>query len=42
MRKIELNKRQEQIVEIVKANGPITGEQIAEHLKLTRATLRPD
>jgi DeoR family transcriptional regulator, catabolite repression regulator len=39
---IELNKRQEQIVEIVKANGPITGEQIAEQLNLTRATLRPD
>lgn len=42
MRKIELNKRQEQIVEIVKANGPITGEQIADQLNLTRATLRPD
>ena len=42
MRKIELNKRQEQIVEIVKGNGPITGEQIAEQLNLTRATLRPD
>ncbi|WP_226526407.1 helix-turn-helix transcriptional regulator [Metabacillus niabensis] len=42
MRKIELNKRQEQIVEIVKENGPITGEQIAEQLNLTRATLRPD
>jgi CBS domain-containing protein len=40
--KIELNKRQEQIVEIVKENGPITGEQIADHLHLTRATLRPD
>ncbi|PKG21793.1 MULTISPECIES: helix-turn-helix transcriptional regulator [Niallia] len=39
---MELNKRQEQIVEIVKANGPITGEQIAEKLHLTRATLRPD
>ncbi|WP_307150864.1 helix-turn-helix transcriptional regulator [Robertmurraya andreesenii] len=39
---IELNKRQEQILEIVKENGPITGEQIAERLKLTRATLRPD
>ncbi|MCM3161818.1 helix-turn-helix transcriptional regulator [Metabacillus litoralis] len=39
---IELNKRQEQIVEIVKANGPITGEQIADQLNLTRATLRPD
>ncbi|WP_449620621.1 helix-turn-helix transcriptional regulator [Robertmurraya sp. Marseille-Q9965] len=39
---IELNKRQEQILEIVKENGPITGEQIAERLNLTRATLRPD
>lgn len=39
---IELNKRQEQILEIVKNNGPITGEQIAERLNLTRATLRPD
>ncbi|MCM3566582.1 helix-turn-helix transcriptional regulator [Neobacillus mesonae] len=42
MRTIELTKRQEQILEIVKGNGPITGEQIAEHLNLTRATLRPD
>ncbi|MDQ0156347.1 CBS domain-containing protein/biotin operon repressor [Robertmurraya andreesenii] len=42
MSTIELNKRQEQILEIVKENGPITGEQIAERLKLTRATLRPD
>ncbi len=39
---IELNKRQEQIVQIVKDNGPITGEAIADRLKLTRATLRPD
>jgi CBS domain-containing protein len=39
---IELNKRQEEILEIVKGNGPITGEQIAERLSLTRATLRPD
>ncbi len=29
-------------MEIVKGNGPITGEQIAESLHLTRATLRPD
>ncbi len=29
-------------MEIVKENGPITGEQIAESLHLTRATLRPD
>jgi DeoR family transcriptional regulator, catabolite repression regulator len=39
---IELNKRQEIILEIVKENGPITGEQIADQLNLTRATLRPD
>ena len=42
MSPIELNKRQEEILEIVKENGPITGEQIAERLSLTRATLRPD
>lgn len=42
VREIELSKRQEQILEIVKENGPITGEQIAEKLNLTRATLRPD
>lgn len=29
-------------MEIVKENGPITGEHIAEKLNLTRATLRPD
>ncbi|WP_071395802.1 helix-turn-helix transcriptional regulator [Bacillus tuaregi] len=39
---MELNKRQEQILEIVKENGPITGENIADQLNLTRATLRPD
>ncbi|MFP7471917.1 helix-turn-helix transcriptional regulator [Niallia taxi] len=39
---MKLNRRQQQIVEIVKENGPITGEQIAESLHLTRATLRPD
>jgi DeoR family transcriptional regulator, catabolite repression regulator len=42
VRTIELTKRQDRIIEIVKANGPITGEQIAEQLNLTRATLRPD
>jgi DeoR family transcriptional regulator, catabolite repression regulator len=42
VRTIELNKRQEHILEIVKDNGPITGEQIADRLHLTRATLRPD
>ncbi|RIW37575.1 transcriptional regulator [Bacillus salacetis] len=40
--KMELNNRQEHILQIVKDNGPITGEQIAERLNLTRATLRPD
>ncbi|MDR9793332.1 MAG: transcriptional regulator [Bacillaceae bacterium] len=42
MRTIELNKRQEQILQIVKEHGPITGEHIADRLNLTRATLRPD
>nr|WP_211171195.1 helix-turn-helix transcriptional regulator [Bacillus sp. DNRA2] len=42
VRTIELNNRQEQILQIVKENGPITGENIAERLNLTRATLRPD
>ncbi|MED4645863.1 transcriptional regulator CcpN [Bacillus inaquosorum] len=42
MSTIELNKRQELILQIVKENGPITGEHIAEKLNLTRATLRPD
>ena len=42
MSPIELNKRQNEILDIVKGNGPITGEQIAERLKLTRSTLRPD
>ncbi|MBN8236664.1 helix-turn-helix transcriptional regulator [Halobacillus kuroshimensis] len=39
---MELSNRQEQIIQIVKDNGPITGENIAERLELTRATLRPD
>lgn len=34
--------RQRKILEIVQEEGPITGEQIAERLNLTRATLRPD
>jgi len=40
--KVELSERQEKIIQIVKDNGPITGEKIAAHLHLTRATLRPD
>lgn len=39
---MELTKRQEEIVRIVKEAGPITSENIAERLSLTRATLRPD
>jgi len=39
---IKLSKRQDEILEIVKHNGPITGKQIAEKLSLSRAALRPD
>lgn len=39
---IELTRRQNDIIEIVKKNQPITSEQIAEHLDLTRGTLRTD
>ena len=39
---MELTERQARIVEIVKESSPITGEQIAAKLDLTRATLRPD
>lgn len=42
MKTIELSNRQEQIIQIVKEEGPITGEKIADKLNLTRATLRPD
>lgn len=39
---IQFNTRQKKIIEIVKKNEPITSENIAEFLNLTRATLRPD
>jgi len=39
---MQLNERQEKIVQIVKERGPITGERVAEKLNLTRASLRPD
>ena len=39
---IELTGRQEQIIQIVKNNSPITGEHIAALLNVRRATLRPD
>ncbi|NLM52957.1 MAG: helix-turn-helix transcriptional regulator [Firmicutes bacterium] len=38
---MELNERQKEILEIVKANGPISGEEIAARLNLSRAALRP-
>lgn len=39
---IQLTERQEKIIDIVKSNQPITGENIAKQLSLTRATIRPD
>lgn len=42
MRAIELSPRQQQIVELAKEHGPITGEELAGHLNVTRAALRPD
>ncbi|MFJ5716932.1 helix-turn-helix transcriptional regulator [Neobacillus sp. NPDC093127] len=39
---IKLTERQDKILQIVKKNGPITGQEIAEKLSLTRAALRPD
>ncbi|QVK19556.1 helix-turn-helix transcriptional regulator [Mycoplasmatota bacterium] len=39
---MQLNNRLKQIVEIVRKDQPITGEQIASKLSVTRATLRPD
>ncbi|MDO5708398.1 MAG: helix-turn-helix transcriptional regulator [Andreesenia angusta] len=42
MEKIKFTNRQKSIMKIVKENPPITGEEIAKKLNLTRATLRPD
>lgn len=39
---IKLTKRQDEILQIVKKNGPITGKEIAERLSVSRAALRPD
>ncbi|QCX32398.1 helix-turn-helix transcriptional regulator [Caloramator sp. E03] len=39
---IKLTKRQEEIIELVKKNQPITSEKIAKLLNVTRAALRPD
>ncbi len=39
---IQFSERQEKIIDIVKANQPITSEEIAKQLNFTRATIRPD
>ncbi len=39
---IELTNRQKEIIEIVKKNQPITSDQIAEKMNMTRSTLRTD
>lgn len=39
---IQFNKRQRKIIDIVKENQPITGEDIASKLNLTRSTIRTD
>ncbi|MEG0798499.1 MAG: helix-turn-helix transcriptional regulator [Acidaminococcaceae bacterium] len=42
MSHISLSDRQKRIAEIVRVDGPITGEHIAERLNVTRAALRSD
>lgn len=42
MRTISLSNRQKRIAEIVRQDGPITGEHIAGRLNVTRAALRSD
>lgn len=42
MRIILLSKRQEKIAEMVRADGPISGNAIAKRLHVTRAALRSD
>ncbi|MEG1257030.1 helix-turn-helix transcriptional regulator [Clostridium sp.] len=39
---MKLSQRQEQIIDLVKANEPITSEAIAKELGLTRSAIRPD
>ena len=40
--RVKLSKRQEQIAQIVREEGPVTGCAIAEHLEVTRSALRSD
>lgn len=39
---MKLSQRQKQIIQIVKENEPISGDLIAQHLGLTKSTLRSD
>lgn len=39
---MNLSKRQSEIIELVKVNQPITGDEIAEKIGVSRATIRPD
>ncbi len=41
MERINLSQRQKKILEIVKTSGPISGEEIASRLNVSRAALRP-
>ncbi len=41
MERIDLSQRQKKILEIVKSSGPISGEEIASRLNVSRAALRP-
>ena len=40
--RVKLSKRQEQIAQIVREEGPVTGSAIAEHLEVTRSALHSD
>ena len=40
--RVKLSKRQEQITQMVREVGPVTGSAIAEHLEVTRSALRSD
>lgn len=42
VKNIKLSSRQESIIKLVKDNQPITSENLAEKLSVTRAALRPD
>ena len=39
---MELTERQEKILELIKENSPISGEEIAQNLGVTRSALRTD